>query len=241
MPTQTHQIAKPKSEMHRFELSRLPEISWKRSFYRWILRFLAQILVTIFLRVETCGLDNLPRRGAALIVCNHLGDADFAVALAISPVLMDYVAKVELVDLKIIGKLLDAYGMIWVHRGQPDRRAIRAVLQGLENKRLIVIAPEGRESLTSSLEEGTNGAAYLALESGVPVVPVTLTGTENARVFSNIRHFRRTEVKLTIGKAFHLERLPDRRSSINQGTETIMRTLAGQLPLEYQGYYKEMP
>jgi 1-acyl-sn-glycerol-3-phosphate acyltransferase len=88
------------------------------------------------------------------------------------------------------------------------------------------------------LEEGTDGAAYLALKTEAPVIPVTFTGTENVRVFNNMKRFKRTDVTLTIGKPFRLQRLDKLRPSIRKGTELIMQTLSQQLPLEYRGFYK---
>jgi 1-acyl-sn-glycerol-3-phosphate acyltransferase len=170
-------------------------------------------------------------------VANHLGDADVIVGLAHVPTKFDAVAKVELYDFPILGFVMDSFGVIWIHRGQPDRQALRCVLDGLAEKRVIFIAPEGRESVTGSLEEGTAGAAYLALKAGVPLVPMTFTGTENSHVFPNLKRLRRTRISLTVGPAFELERSPDWRESVRAGTITIMKKLAAQLPPEYRGVY----
>lgn len=205
---------------------------------RWVLQRLAQFLVAGLTRAEVRGLENLPRHGPAIVVANHLGDADVIVGLAYVPGGFDAVAKVELYDFPILGFLMESFGVIWIHRGQPDRQALRCVLDGLGEKRVIYIAPEGRESVTGSLEQGTSGAAYLALKAGVPVVPMTFTGTENSRVFSNLRRLRRTPVTLTIGPPFELERMQDWRVSVQAGTMTIMKKLAAQLPPEYRGVYQ---
>ncbi|MCJ7661364.1 MAG: 1-acyl-sn-glycerol-3-phosphate acyltransferase, partial [Anaerolineales bacterium] len=85
------------------------------------------------LRLDKCGLENLPKQGPALIVGNHLGDADLIVGMAISPAVnVEVLAKSELYEFPILGKVLDIYGVIWIHRGQPDRRAIQSVLLGLK-------------------------------------------------------------------------------------------------------------
>ena len=60
--------------------------------------------------------------------------------------------------------------MIWVHRGQPDRRAMRAALDALAEGRMVTLAPEGRQSVIGGLEEGNPGAAFLALKSGRHVI-----------------------------------------------------------------------
>lgn len=228
---------KPTTATARPELVRLPEHTFLRRVYRAILHALIRLLVRLFTRVRLTGLENIPRDGPLLLVSNHLGDADAIVGLAYSPRPVDLIAKIDLYDLPVAGKLLDAYGVIWIHRGQPDRRALRAALKGLEQGRIIGIAPEGRESLSGSLEEGTQGAAFLALKSGAPLLPVTFTGSENSRVFTNLRRLRRTDITCTVGMPFFLETSGDFRADLEQGTAQIMETLAAQLPPEYRGVY----
>jgi len=195
-------------------------------------------MVLICTRCEISGLEYIPEEGPALIVANHLGDADLIVGFAFTPPIVEPFAKIELYDMPILGKLLDTYGVIWVHRGQPDRKALRVVRQAMKEKRIVGITPEGRESLTGSLEEGTGGAAYIALTNDVPVIPITFTGTENKRIFRNLQHLTRTEVTVTIGPQFRLKKYEDRRKAIQFGTEKIMHTLAQQLPEDYRGHYQ---
>jgi 1-acyl-sn-glycerol-3-phosphate acyltransferase len=230
---------KPISEVFRPHLTRLPRITWWRRLIRLFSSWLARLLIWLFLRIEFTGLQNIPPSGPALIVSNHLGDVDFLVLLAFSPRQVEAVGKIELFDLPVLGKFLDLYGIIWVHRGHADRQAIKAVLEAFKDKRLVAIAPEGRESLTGSLEKGTSGAAYLAHKGNVPVIPATITGTENSRIFSNLNRFRKTDATLKIGSPFLLDNYRDWRMTVREGTEQIMRTLAMQLPPEYQGDYRE--
>ncbi len=205
---------------------------------RFLVRLLARFMVLLWTRPKVDGLALLPSRGPAIVVSNHLGDADLILGMAFSPINIDPVAKIELYEIPLLGRLMDAYGVIWVHRGQPDRRALHVIIQGLKEGRLIAIAPEGRESLTGSLEGGTGGAAYLALKMDVPLIPVTFTGTENKRIYTNLKHFRRTDITLTIGTAFNLKQMPDWREAVTEGTDLIMRKLAQQLPPAYRGIYE---
>jgi 1-acyl-sn-glycerol-3-phosphate acyltransferase len=211
---------------------------WRR-LARKMLRWLSIILIKLWTRPEVKGLDNLPEEGSALIVANHLGDTDLILGVAYAPREIDVVAKIELRFIPIVGWLLEAYGVIWIHRGQPDRRAVRAIFKGLAEGRLLAIAPEGRESLTGALEEGTQGAAYFAIKADTFLVPVTFTGTENRRIFNNMKQFRRTEISMTIGKPFRIPDLPNRNQAIESGTKKIMQVLADQLPPAYRGYYGE--
>jgi 1-acyl-sn-glycerol-3-phosphate acyltransferase len=195
-------------------------------------------LIFLWSRLSIDGIENVPEEGPALFVSNHLGDADLIIGFALAPLPSEAVAKIELYDLPLLGWILESYGVIWVHRGQPDRRAIRVILEALDQGRVVGIAPEGRESLTGSLEEGTEGAAYVALKADVPIVPVTFTGTENERVFGNMKRLRRTDISVKIGTPFKLESSRLTRKSIAEGTALIMHTLAKQLPPEYRGVYE---
>lgn len=242
---------KPRSEIVHTQITRLPHLNLTRRLVRFILRSLTRLLVWLFTRIEVHGMENMPRQGPILVVTNHLGDADLVIGVAATPRVVDVMAKADLYDLPILGWLMDAYGVIWVHRGQPDRKALRAALQGLADGRVIIIAPEGRESVTGALEEGTHGAAFLALSAKVPILPATLTGTENSRIFGNMKRLHRTRVNLTIGKPFYLpegpgedqkdaeiHQLSGRQRAIQLGTQVIMKTLANQLPPEYRGVYE---
>ncbi|RPI83097.1 MAG: 1-acyl-sn-glycerol-3-phosphate acyltransferase, partial [Chloroflexi bacterium] len=229
---------KPRTEQFRSELTRLPELTLRRKVFRSAVRILARLLVFLFTKTEMMGMEYFPRKGPALVVANHLGDADSALGVALLPREVDGLAKIELYDFPVLGWLMDWYGVIWVHRGQADRKALREALRGFEEGRLVAIAPEGRESLTGSLEEGMNGAAYLALKGNVPVVPITLTGTGNKQVYGNMKRLKRTAVTLTVGPTFSLEHQEDFRESVREGTDRIMRTLANQLPVQYRGIYQ---
>jgi len=229
---------KPVSEDVRLEITRLPDLTvWRRAF-RWVILWGLRLVVRLCTRCSISGIENVPPQGAALLVSNHLGDADLVVGLAFAPKPVEVISKAEMRDFPVVGKLMDAYGVIWVHRGQPDRRALRAALQGLSQGRMVAIAPEGRESLSGALEEGTRGAAYLALKAGVPVLPVTLTGTENRLVYGNLKRFRRAEISVAVGEPFYLHPADNQRHAVHQGTQEIMRKLADQLPEEYRGFYR---
>ncbi len=238
MPQETHTPPKPRSELIRPEITFLPPLTLGRRIFRRFVLILARFLGWLLLDVQVTGRENVPSRGPVLVVSNHLGDADLIVGWTFSPIPSDVLSKAELYDYPVVGTLLRAYGVIWVHRGQPDRRALRAALQGLEQGRLVAIAPEGRESVSGALEEGTGGAAYLAWKSGAPVLPVAFTGTENAVVYARLKRWRRARVTAAVGPPFRLENLPDRRQAIERGTERIMQAIAGLLPADYRGIYR---
>jgi 1-acyl-sn-glycerol-3-phosphate acyltransferase len=224
---------------------RLPALTLGRRLLRGFLHGLARLILFLCLKVEIRGVENFPRHGPALVVTNHLGDADTPLLLSSLPVFMEAMGKIELYDFPVLGKLMEAYGVIWLHRGLPDRRALRAALEGFSEGRMIIIAPEGRYSLIQGLEEGTDGAAFLARKGNVPIVPVALTGTGNGQVYNHLRRLRRAPVTLTVGVPFRLAGENngglEGRGSLKEDTRHIMESLARLLPPEYRGVYSGSP
>ena len=238
MPRRLSSPPKPISELWRPELTRLPRLHWARRCYRAFWRGLCNLVIIVCTKRTIEGLENFPRKGPALVVVNHLGDADAPLLVGTLPVSLDGLGKVELYGFPIIGKLMDWYGTIWLHRGQADRRAIKAALDGFAEGRIIIIAPEGRYSLIGGLEEGEHGAAFLAFKADIPIIPVAVIGTENAHVYGHLKRLRRAPVTLRIGEAFRLSQQADRREMIREGTRQIMETLAILLPETYRGSYR---
>jgi len=238
MPTQPSSPPKPVSEVWRPELTRLPRLHWARRCFRGFGRWLCKTVIKVCTIPTVEGLENFPREGPALVVINHLGDADAPLLVSSVSASLDALGKVELYDLPILGKMMNWYGVIWLHRGRPDRRAMRAALDGLAEGRIIVIAPEGRYSLIGGLEEGGHGAAFLAYKADVPIVPVVVIGTENERVYGSLKRLRRAPVTFRVGKVFRLSQQADRREMMREGTRQIMEALASLLPESYRGAYR---
>jgi 1-acyl-sn-glycerol-3-phosphate acyltransferase len=110
-------------------------------------------------------------------------------------------------------------------------------LTAFKEGRRVLIAPEGRESLTGGLEAGTHGATFLASRGAVPIIPITLTGTENWHVYGHMKKLKRACISLTVGEPFHLPAQARGSEYLLHGTRQIMEALARQLPPEYRGVY----
>jgi 1-acyl-sn-glycerol-3-phosphate acyltransferase len=196
------------------------------------------LIALLTTKTRVCGMENFPKKGPALVIINHLGDADAVMLGASLPYPIDALGKIELHEHPVVGGVFRAYGVIWIHRGRPDRRALHAALEGLAEGRVIAMAPEGRESVTGALEDGNEGAAFIALKSGAPIVPVVMTGTENSNVYGHMKRLKRAPVTFTVGKPFVLQASADRRTRLQDGTRQIMEELAAMLPESYRGNYR---
>jgi 1-acyl-sn-glycerol-3-phosphate acyltransferase len=114
---------------------------------------------------------------------------------------------------------------------------MRAALDALSQGRMLALAPEGRQTVTGGLEDGTQGAAFLAMKSGARIIPVAITGTENTHVKEHLNKWKRVPVSLSVGKPFFIQHQPDRQEMIRAGTRRIMESLARLLPPERRGQY----
>jgi len=240
MPDKPSLLSKPVSEVWRPDLVRLPQMTRARRAFRVFAHGLLKLIAKVCLNVSVEGMENFPKKGPLLIVINHIGDSDVPALISTLPFPPDALGKIELYELPVLGKLIDWYGVIWLHRGQADTRALRAALDGFAEGRMIVIAPEGRYSLTGALEEGSGGAAFLAYKSGAPILPIAITGTENEIIYGQMKRFRRARVHVTVGKMFGLTgQAESRQEAVSLGTRQIMQALAGLLPEKYRGAYSK--
>jgi 1-acyl-sn-glycerol-3-phosphate acyltransferase len=188
-------------------------------------------------RCEVSGRANIPASGPLLL--NHLAHLDGPLVLAVMPFEVEAIGLSDLYRVPITGQLLQLYGLIPVHRDQYDREVLRRALQVLAEGRILALAPEARQSPTRSLERGRNGAAYLALRSGAPLLPIGITGTET--MYSAWRQMQRPRLTVNIGAPFRLQgplaHGAERRAQLDRGREQIMCRIAALLPPQYRGVY----
>ena len=196
-------------------------------------------------RVE--GLEHAPRQGPYIMVSNHCSNLDPPfIGAAIghhTGRVIHFMAKDEISRWPLIGWLARSAGVFFVRRGEGDRAAQRIALEHLAAGRPIGIFPEGTRSRDGVLREPKLGVALLAIRSGVPLLPVGISGS--GRIFpGRSRWPHRTRVDIRIGPAFRLTHQPDGRldrAALAEGTERIMREIASLLPGSQQGRYRSGP
>ncbi len=207
-------------------------------FYR-LAKPLLTLLFKVLTRWEVEGRENLPPGGPLLVVFNHLGHLDPALLIATLPWRITGLAVAGLREVPVTGFLLRLGGAIWVNRGHYDREALRKALAVLERGDVLVIAPEGRISVSGALERGKTGPVFLAQRANVPMLPIGITGTED--VPEKLMRFQRPHLRVIIGQTFRLPERPpgrSRKEQLRANSDFIMRRLAELLPERYRGVYR---
>jgi cytidylate kinase len=209
------------------------------SFKRGLLVGIMRGLLRLFTRYEVSGQENFPAGGPLLVVFNHIAHLDGLLVVANMPLEVEAITLSDLYDLPVAGHLLRLYGTIPVHRDAYDREVLRLAFGVLAEGKVLALAPEARISPSCTMERGRRGAAYLALRSGAPLLPIGLTGTET--VLTDLPRLRRPHLTVNIGAPFHLQgplaRGAERRAQLEAGRDEIMRRIAALLPEKYRGVY----
>lgn len=160
-------------EAHRFAR----EKGVSRPLYAFVRAMVAPFL-RLYFRMHVSGVEHVPTAGAAIIAPNHKSFLDsFFIAVRI-PRQLRFMAKTELIEARY-GGLLVRLGAFPVRRGQSDSDALETAREILRQGGLLALFPEGtRIRDPDQLGHPRRGAGRLALESGAPLVPCAITGTE---------------------------------------------------------------
>ena len=139
--------------------------------------------------------------------------------------------------------LAESVNGIFVDRFNADLNAMRELLRRLKRGGVVVLAPEGTRSPSSSLIQGWDGASYIAAKSGLPILPVGVTGSSDIEVIERLKHFKRLQIVINIGPTFTLPPLETktRDSQLAAYTAEIMCRIAAELPESYRGIYADHP
>lgn len=187
-----------------------------RGVYRlyYILVFL---YIHIFHPFRVMGKEKIPSAGPLLICANH--------SSAVDPVLLCYVlgfdhwprimAKKELGDIFILGRLIKAAGVFFVNRGSTDLSAVKTAMSVLKSGGEVMMFPEGTRISAEDNESAKTGAVMLASRTGARILPVYIPRDK--------RLFRRMTV--VVGEPYEVPRLRGSSEVYGQYTRELMERI----------------
>ena len=145
-----------------------------------LLQSVSRLYARIYHRVDVLRPQCLPRRGAAILVCNHTSGLDPLLVQSACSRLIVWMMASEYYNVAALRRLYQAVDAIPVDRGGRDTTATRLALRALSAGRILGIFAEGRIEPTRELLPFQSGVAMLALRTGVSVYPAYLEGSQRA-------------------------------------------------------------
>src|SRR4051812_35720117 len=170
----------------------------------WIVRAVLQPFFHAYFRMQRIGREHIPQSGPCIIAANHRSFLDpFIIGTLIRrPVYFG--PKKELSRNRLQAWFLNSLGAFPIDRGKADQDAMSAAREILERGDVVVIFPEGTRIRPGALGEPKRGVGRLALETGAPVVPVAVIGTEAIRRGWRIRPHK---VRIRVGRPLTFPRV----------------------------------
>ncbi len=170
------------------------------------LRPIARFVVRRRMPVRVHGADLVPSRGPVIFTANHVGVADGPLLAIYAPRPVHALTKMEMFRGRL-GRFLRASGQVPLDRFHSDPLAVKTCLRVLRDGRAVGIFPEGRRG-GGDLDRFHRGAAYFALVSGAPVVPVIFLGTRAPGGHTNALPPRGEAVDIVFGTPYSLAPMP---------------------------------
>jgi glycerol-3-phosphate dehydrogenase (NAD(P)+) len=186
----------------------------------WIVRAFLQPFLQIYFRLSRTGRQHIPAEGGVLLAANHRSFLDpFVIGCCLRRPIF-FVAKQELFQNRLMGWFLNCMGAFPIRRGESDEESMKTALALLDRGEVVVIFPEGTRIRRGALGKARRGVGRLALQSGAPVVPIAVHGSEHARPRGIV--FKPVKVKLRVGRPLTFPRVESPSKSLaNEVTARI--------------------
>lgn len=214
----------------------------RRQFIRGVYKFGVTALASLLTHWEVSGQENLPTEGPLLIVGNHFNFLDTVAPIHSTRWPLEFIGDF---DMPNSPKLMKVFPNSWktlkIEQGTPNFEALNASEAVLAQKGVVVIYPEGHVH-SGPLNPALPGAAFMALRTGAPILPMGTISDNNWKLFKTLTEKkRRLGIRTRIGEVFGPLKSanPDRpsREEIWDAGRLIMTRIAALLPKEFRGEF----
>lgn len=206
----------------------------ERAFYQFA-RTVFIIWGRLYWRVTVKGRHNIPTNGPFVVAPVHRSNIDTILMAFVSRPHLRYMAKDILWRHRWSARLLTALGGFPVNRDMADREALRTCQSALRRGESVVIFPEGTRKAGPVVTDLFQGAAYVAVREGVPIVPVGIGGSAGAMPKGSMM-LRPVKVRIVIGKPIYP---PPREGAAGRGIRRQVREMTAQLQSQLQAIFDE--
>ncbi len=224
--------------MNRFEPVETDPRNRKRfafhaTLFRTLLVAVLRQAFRLVMKMEVAGLENLPFDGPAVIACNHVTNFDVFPMQFSLPRPIFFMGKAELFKFPLMDVALRNLGAFPVYRGEKDAWAMKHARVVLEHGQTLGMFPEGTRNKGRGLGVAKTGTARLAIDTGSPIVPMVITGTD--RFFKDFP--RRAHVTVKLLPLL----MPAPGETPLALTDRLMFSMAAGLPEGMRGVYAQIP
>ncbi len=185
-------------------------------------------------RTRAIGVGNVPKSGPVLLAPNHFSQMDHFFTGLYLRRQVRFMAKSQLFGPPVLTYVYKHGGVFPVRRGHHDEEAFKTAFTILEREEMLLVYAEGGRSRSGKLGEVKPGIGRIALESGVPVVPVAIHGSASVRRWKRLR-FPKVTVQFGEPLSFPVEAEPSRERQLEVATEVFDQVRAMYTRLEEQG------
>jgi len=218
MKPQVYKDPRPAEYFTEFHEAARKGVGWTYSFVRLVVT----IPTLLLYRVRAIGVKNVPMDGPLVLAPNHFSQMDhFFVGLYLRRKVR-FMAKSQIFGPPVLTYVFKHGGVFPVRRGHHDEEAFETVRRLLEQGEMLLVYAEGGRSRSGQLGEPKSGVGRIALEYGVPIVPVAIHGSEVVRRWKRLR-FPRVTVQFGEPVSFPVERSPSRERQLETATEIFDR------------------
>jgi 1-acyl-sn-glycerol-3-phosphate acyltransferase len=186
-----------------------------------------ELLFRALFRIRFVGMANVPAHGPAILAPNHVSVLD-PVIIALAPSrqgrTVQFLAAAEFFDKPVVGWMLRIIRQIPLRRGAADWSALHELAGVIRRGSITGIFPEGQVSLSGEVMPGQKGLARVALDAGVPVIPVAIWGTQERWPRSGFRWTRpfRANVVVVYGEPIEASGDPRDRAAVRALMDRVM-------------------
>ena len=202
-----------------------PLIMWRWLYYCFTTVY--RILFTIWGHWKITGRAFMPKKGGVIVASNHMSyvDPPLVGTAIVRPAY--FLAKAELFQVPLFGRVIARIGAFPVRRATADRAAVKRALEILKRGEPVVIFPEGTRREPGTLGEAENGFGWIAYRARVPVLPVAVIGS-NDLLPRGAKFIKSSHVEVRIGKPIRFDDLwnaPDSRQAMKEIGERTMAAI----------------